>query len=474
MKSLHIRTFLFTAGMVLLSFLILGVSFIALSYRATIRDKLKAMEATAEIVADTATAGAAEDGLDSWSMRMMLSTMSRVSNTEIVLADTSGTVVSCSDTNMVFYYIGASVPSGILDIIEEKGNYSGITNFGGFFAGTRYVAGKPIFDALSLNVTGYVFVASDADAAFEIWRSFVWLFFFAACCVMLLALISSLMLAKKQTEPLKEMAEAAIRFGKGDFSQRIAHTDRVEEIQELTEAFNSMADSLEKSEQRRRDFIANVSHELKTPITTIAGFTDGILDGTIPPERREEYLRIISDESRRLARLVSRMLEISRLSEMDKEALMQSSFDVSEVISSTLLGLEGKINAKNLEIDVMLPEEGVMTCGDADAITQVFYNLLDNAVKFSPIGGPVAVSLYKREGKAYVSVGNSGETIAPNELKRIFERFHKTDQSRSLDRDGVGLGLYIVQAILNSHGETISVLSENGQTEFTFTLSLSQ
>lgn len=268
------------------------------------------------------------------------------------------------------------------------------------------------------------------------------------------------------------MAEAAHRFSHGDFSQRISVDSKVKELRELTEAFNSMADSLERAEQKRRDFIANVSHELRTPMTTISGFTDGILDGTIPKEREDEYLMIISDESRRLSRMLSRMLEMSRLEEMDKSEVQQKSFDLTEAIGLTLLSLEGRINEKHIEIEAQIPEEAVNVCGDADSIRQVFYNLLDNAVKFSPDGGKVAVNLYKRDEKAFVSVRNSGETIAPEELGRIFDRFHKADRSRSLDREGAGFGLYIVKTIIENHGGSIDVWSRNGETEFTFGLNL--
>jgi signal transduction histidine kinase len=233
-----------------------------------------------------------------------------------------------------------------------------------------------------------------------------------------------------------------------------------------------MADSLERSESLRRDFIANVSHELKTPMTVISGFSDGILDGTIPKEQERRYLEVISSETKRLSRLVRNMLEMSRIQSTTAEALLRGSFDLSEVVRLTLLGLGGKIEAKGLDVAPELPEEPIITRGEKDSITQVVYNLIDNAVKFAETGSTLRVSLWKQGSKAYVSVENTGETIPADEMPLIFDRFHKTDRSRSENRDGTGLGLYIVKTILDNHNEDIFVTSREGLTKFTFTLTL--
>ena len=284
--------------------------------------------------------------------------------------------------------------------------------------------------------------------------------------------VVSFITTKRQAEPLKEMSLAARRFARGDFSTRVDDTGRVDEIGQLTDAFNTMADSLERSESLRRDFIANVSHELKTPMTVISGFSDGILDGTIPKEQERRYMEVISSETKRLSRLVRNMLEMSRIQSTTAEALLRGQFDISEIIRVTLLGLGGKIEAKRLDVDPELPEEPIMTRGEKDSITQVVYNLIDNAVKFAEEGSTLRVSLWKQGTKAYVSVENKGETIPADEMPLIFDRFHKTDRSRSENRDGTGLGLYIVKTILDNHNEDILVNSSEGVTKFTFTLAL--
>ena len=319
---------------------------------------------------------------------------------------------------------------------------------------------------------GSVCVAAEASSITELWSAFTTIYFFTAAAVLCLAFITSSVTSLQQTKPLKEIADMARKFGHGEFDARVTgYEKRRDEVGELAEAFNAMADSISKSEERRSEFVANISHELKTPMTTIAGFTDGILDGTIPPGKERAALQTISSETRRLSRLVRRMLDLSRL-QSTETVTAQEQFDISEVMLRVLVSLENKINSRSLDVDTRLPEEPVLVWGDPDSITQVCYNLLDNAIKFSREGGVVGLSIAAKGGKAHVTVRNEGETIPPEELAMIFDRFHKSDKSRSVDREGVGLGLYIVKTILNNHKENITVTSENGVTEFTFTLTL--
>ena len=233
-----------------------------------------------------------------------------------------------------------------------------------------------------------------------------------------------------------------------------------------------MASSLAQVEAQRTEFIANVSHELKTPMTTIAGFAEGILDGTIPPERERESLEIIVSETRRLSRLVRRMLDLSRLKALTENVTAQEQFDLTDVLSRVVINLEGKITQRNLDVDVQLPEEPLMVWGDPDAVTQICYNLLDNAAKFAASGSTLTISTAKKEGKVYTTIQNLGATIPPEELPLLFDRFHKTDASRSEDRDGVGLGLYIVKSLIGNLKEQITATSEDGVTQFHFTLTL--
>lgn len=291
--------------------------------------------------------------------------------------------------------------------------------------------------------------------------------------VLCLAMVFSYVSSVRLTQPLQEMASAVRRFGQGEFDVRVEENRGTEEVNQLALAFNAMADSLAQSETRRQEFVANISHELKTPMTTISGFTDGILDGTIPPDKAPEYLQVVSTETKRLSRLVRKMLDISKL-QSQHSVIGHEQFDLCEIMCQMLLSLEGKINARHLDMDVQIPEESVMVWGEPDAITQVGYNLMDNAIKFSPERAVIQLIITTKDNKAYVTVRNQGPTIPAEELPLIFDRFHKSDKSRSMDKDGVGLGLYIVKTILNNHKEDITVTSENGVTTFTFTMTLAR
>ena len=290
---------------------------------------------------------------------------------------------------------------------------------------------------------------------------------------MLVAMLMSLLFSKKMAEPLDQLTVASRKFALGDFSVRVENTDRRDdEIGTLLDSFNHMADSLEKSDRKRQELIANISHELRTPMTTIAGFADGIIDGTIPRDQEDKYLHKIADETRRLARLVRNMLDLSQAETKAVDKTKRKKFDLSELLLQTLLSFESRAKAKNLDVDPQLPEDPIIVFAERDSITQVLYNLTDNAVKFAAVGSTIKIRLYKRDGKAYVSIKDRGETIPQDDLPFIFDRFHKSDRSRSLDKDGVGLGLYLVKRIINSHDEDIAVTSRDGVTEFVFTLPL--
>ena len=235
-----------------------------------------------------------------------------------------------------------------------------------------------------------------------------------------------------------------------------------------------MADSLERSEELRNEFIANVSHELKTPMTTIAVSPTASSTAPSPKEEEDKYLATIADETRRLSRLVRHMLSLSRMRSEGSDMTKRRDFDLNELIIRTLLNFDTRAEDKKLDMDLQLPEDHMMVTADPDSITQVIYNLLDNAIKFADEGSTITLALWKQNGKAYVSVKDRGDTIPPDDLPLIFDRFHKSDRSRSKDRDGVGLGLYLVKSILDAHNEDIAVTSADGVTEFVFTLTLAR
>jgi len=477
MKTIYGRQFALMASVVLLSFALLGGSFMSLSYQYILSEKRETLERNAATVADM-TAYALRElkdaTLTSAYIQNNLISLAGIADAGIIITTTDGVVALAVGNNgsLQSFLQGRQVDAGVVSTAGSEAGFTGMSDLGGLYGDRRYVVGIPIkVESLFLEpyTAGIVFMSSDTNNLAAVWRETAAIFLMSALAVILLACFLVSVTSKQQSRPLHNIADAARQFGHGDLDVRVDVGKREDEIGELAEAFNTMADSLAKSEERRTEFIANVSHELKTPMTTIAGFADGILDGTIQPEREREYLQVISSETRRLSRLVRSMLDISRL-HSGEEGAAQSEFDVGEVLVRVLVSLEGKINAKELTVDTDLPQEPAMVWGDPDAITQVCYNLLDNAIKFSRRGGALGLEIKLKGPKACISISNEGETIPSEELSLIFDRFHKSDRSRSLDRDGVGLGLYIVKTILNNHRENITCTSEDGVTKFTFTL----
>ena len=472
MKSIYFRNFLATAFLVLSCFIIIGIAFFFLGRSYLINNTRDSMRASADEVVRAASALSREQSLASWSLRMTISPIANSTSCHIFICDQDGLVLSCSD--LVPYceeHLGKQLDQTVVNTLHVEKGLDRMTTLAGFYHEQRLVVAKPIESDGS--VIGYVFVSSDNAAILGVWKTFIGVVLTLAIAVMLVAMLMSLLFSKKMAEPLDQLTVASRKFALGDFSVRVENTDhRDDEIGTLLDSFNNMADSLEKSDRKRQELIANISHELRTPMTTIAGFADGIIDGTIPRDQEDKYLHKIADETRRLARLVRNMLDLSQAETKAVDKTKRKKFDLSELLLQTLLSFESRAKAKNLDVDPQLPEDPIIVFAERDSITQVLYNLTDNAVKFAAVGSTIKIRLYKRDGKAYVSIKDRGETIPQDDLPFIFDRFHKSDRSRSLDKDGVGLGLYLVKRIINSHDEDIAVTSRDGVTEFVFTLPL--
>lgn len=294
----------------------------------------------------------------------------------------------------------------------------------------------------------------------------------------LLSLIVSFILiyfqAKKISKPIIEINRAAQNIAKGNFNERVDITTR-DEIGQLASTFNFMASSIEKSEANRQRFVSDVSHELRTPMTSITGFVQGMLDGTISEEERDDYLKIVRDESVRLTKLVNDMLDMSKM-QSDNFKINIAPFDISDLICSSLISLEHKLEERKVDVDVDFRPEHLLTLGDKDQIKRVLINLIDNAIKFCIPDTQIIIRTSVANGKAHIAISNVGDKIEPDDLKNIFDRFYKTDKSRELDRTGAGLGLSFVKNILRLHNQAITVKNEknpdcdNYITTFEFTL----
>ena len=471
MKTTFSRTFFPAVIMFLLALLIVGGSFQVLVRNYLNKQTVEGLENDASIMSSLASAYYAEGAMSSQSFLVNLSIASQVSDADAVICDAAGQLVLCSDSPMGCSHQGLVIEQSYLQQVMTTGKVVSAGKIEGLYTDVRQVVAVPIYDAIGQSV-GIVIVSVPMTQTLQLLDRMSDIYIFVSVLVLLVSIILITFLARRVSDPLREMAHAASAFGHGQLDARVRVDDAYsQEIRELALAFNNMASSLQKSEYQRQEFVANVSHELKTPMTTISGFLDGMLDGTIPPEKHRHCMELVSDETKRLSRLVRSMLDISRL--QDQQEIPEESksrFDICEFAGRVLVTFEQKITTKGLEVQVDFPDYPVFTFANPDYITQVIYNLVDNAVKFCPSGGTMGLRVRPGDKKVYISVFNDGQTIPPEELSMVFDRFHKLDKSRNRNADGWGLGLYIVKTIIMRHGEDISVSSQDDRTEFTFTL----
>lgn len=399
-------------------------------------------------------------------LQMLTETFAANIEADIFVTDVSGTCLAGAyeSSGLTERF---TVDPWIMNSVLKNGEYRGNGTLSGVYKENYMIIGCAV--ERDGQVTGAVFATASLAALnsyrVEILRMFLW----AAIAAFAIAFFAAWGFSFRMVQPLRKMAAAARSFGEGDFSVRVEESGQ-DEIGELAVAFNAMATSLADSECANRSFIANVSHELKTPMTTISGFIDGILDGTIPPDQEKKYLRIVSSETKRLSRLVRTMLDLSRIDNGELHLRMRR-FDLTNTMLNALLSFEQRIEEKNLQILGLENAESLYVDGDPDMIHQVLYNLIENAVKFTPDGGYIALKMEKQPGKTYMSIRNSGPGIAPDEVEMVFDRFYKTDRSRNKDKTGMGLGLYIVRTIIRQHGGEITASSIPGDyTEFSFFL----
>ena len=473
MKTTFSRTFSTTVIILLLSLILVGTSFQVLVEDYLAESAIAELQRNSTAVANLASAYSSEGGMLNRDFMVNLDIVSGVSDSDILICDAGGRVILCSDSITGCDHQRLRVDKAYLDKVIANGGDTATGKIPDLYEETRYVVATPITDFISGHNLGIVIASTPTRSTAAIMTRISNIFMVVSLLVVLISVIAMIILVRRQSDPLRQMAQVARSFGHGDLDARVRLADDYpEEVEELALAFNNMAQELQKSEYQRKEFVANVSHELKTPMTTISGYVDGILDGTIPEHRHRYYLQIVSDETKRLSRLVRSMLDISRLADGSVPEEKKVRFDMEETLGQVLITFEKKITDKELNVDVDMPAYPVITHACEDYVTQVIYNLIDNAVKFCPQGGTLGLKIQQGGGKIYVTVSNDGETIPTEELPLVFDRFHKIDKSRSQNRDGWGLGLYIVKTLVSSHGENISVTSRDGKTAFTFTMPL--
>jgi len=384
----------------------------------------------------------------------------------VLITDGDGRVdLTFDKTEMYKNIVSEYVPKSIIDSVLKDGRFSGMGNLNGLL-NTDY---DVIALRLATDPAGAVFVCLPHEDLGAVYQDILKTIMIVGFLVMTAGVIVIIFLSEQIRSPLRIMEKAARSFAKGDFSVRVPETGGGE-IGELAVVFNNMAHSLAELEEQRSSFLANVSHDLRTPMTTISGFIDGILDGVIPAEKQTYYLQIVGDEVKRLSRLVRTLLELSRIQAGDRKFTF-ACFDVYKMAWQILVGNEKRINEKELEVDFDAEDDAMFVIADSDAIYQVLYNLIDNAVKFAYDKGELRIQLKNEGNFVRITVYNEGNGVSAEDLPHLFDRFYKADKSRGLDKTGTGLGLNIARVIMVAHGDDIKAESEEGKyCSFTFKL----
>lgn len=473
--SLFRKYFGYTATLIMACLVVLGfVMTMAISIQWW-NDKVDTLSSNASVIENMVSEKYNNNSFNSQSDVVILANtldiMSQATNSDYFVSDADGNVILCkgcidfanaskcpehSKLKITQKYMLKALDKGFADYASDE-----------VFGSGQFVVATPV--RVGTESVGAVFAVEDAVSGLVPYvLGVIQIFFYSVLACLVLCFIVLYVLCRNITNPISEMQDVTKHFAKGEFEHRANEEYDSEYLREFAKSLNKMADELAKDEEAQRSFVANVSHELKTPMTTIGGFIDGILDGTIKPEKQRGYLEIVSNEIKRLSRMVVSMLNLSKI-QAGEVKLAAKKYDISSQIIETLLLFEKKIEEKHIEIEGLEEMGSVNVIADKDLIQQVIYNLIDNAVKFTPQEGKIIVFAKRVDSVTWVRIRNTGKGVEANEISRIFERFYKVDKSRSFDVKGVGLGLYIVKTIINMHNGEVSASSVLDEyTEFAF------
>ena len=478
MKSLFAKHFIANAVIIVLSFVVLGCSFLYQVNRFAVAEKHSVLQTTLEQAIDSTVSYIElrkdmEGVMDSNAVTRLfnmyttgMSQMAEDSDSTMFVCQEDGALLLIANKNGCYNQETGVIPNSIVTGFEEDGTYYGVSTMGGYLGSSSFVVGAKA--QVKDQGTLLIFATLPATATLDLFSRLSRYFVMMTVLVLILTLIVTLIVVRQTVKPMRQIALASRSFAKGDYSARvpIPKYKYGGELYELAAAFNNMADAFENAEMTRRGLVANVAHDLRTPMTTIAGFVDGILDGTIKPDKQEYYLKIVSDEVKRLSRMASSILEMSRF-ESGEKALNLALYDITETLRLIIISFEQKISQKNIELEIDIPDR-INIVADHDAMFQAIYNLMDNALKFVPDNGKIIIYMSEHNSELQFNIINTGSEISKEDIKYIFDRFYKGDRSRTGSASGSGLGLYIVKTVINRHGGDVFAKSENNSTEFCF------
>ncbi len=404
--------------------------------------------------------------------KSVFNVITEYSESEIVLVNSDGKVIFENAPDSIF--ASTKISSKTLYEIKNSTGVSVLSDLGGLFSSRRFNFIYPIEEMVAGNSKpiGYIILTSSASGMSMVFEQIIKTIIIASLWVFFAAIIIVYFITDRITTPIKDISKAVKSYSKGNFDVRIPVRGE-DEIANLAIAFNNMASDLSKLEKTKNTFFSSVSHDLKTPMTSIQGFIEGIQDGTIPPDKHEYYLGIVLEEVKRLTRLVNSLLDITRM-QSGNVKLNPEHFDICEMARLILISFEEKIEELKLNIEFNCDDETSDVFADKDAIHQVLYNIVSNAMKFTPEKGTLKIDITKDKSndKYVVSVYNTGIGMKNEELEYVFDSFYKADSSRGLDKTGTGLGMFIAKSKIDAHGEKIGVESEYEKfCRFYFTLS---
>ena len=471
-KSISVAFFSLVSTLMVLGIVLMGASEWVLFKNYFAKDRYETLDQVVGVTQRTAQylVQQAElpegDELDALSTKLEI--IGESAEAYLFFTDNDGRVMIASSPDKLE---SLTVPEEMMEKINasDADYYHVFGTLGGMLDGKSYITVSEMRNENG-QPSGYLFLCSSGEQLTQFKQQFWSNFLLSACVMLLCASILTKILMRQLTDPLQKVTDAAQRFGGGDLSVRVEGVEGEGEAADLARTFNRMADNIQMNDNSRGQFMGNIAHELRTPMTTIKGFVDGILDGTIPPEMQNHYLQLVSEETGRLARLIQNMLDLSKL-ESGEYQVNARMFNIWETLTGVALAAEQRINDGMIELEGLTMDEKVLVYADPDLIHQVAYNLLDNAIKFTPAGGTIRFSVEKLGPEAEISIWNSGQGISPEALPYVFERFYKEDRSRGLHARGSGLGLNICKVLVNLAGGQIRVESQQGEwCRFVFTL----
>ena len=398
-----------------------------------------------------------------------LATLSTYLSSEIWVMNTDGDILINSNASVDMDHLTHIDGFNVADFGSK---YYTTGSFYNYYDDTHLTVFSPI--TINYKVRGYVLIHQPLSVITHHHAHLLNIMYLTLLLIFICATLLLIIIGFEVYIPIRKMIKGADAFAEGNFSYKIP-VHKNDEIGYLAASLNYMANELNTLEDDQRKFISNVSHDFRSPLTSIKGYVEAMLDGTIPPELQNKYLNIILFETERLTKLTQGILDLNRFGQHRGMMLDLTDFDINRMIKTTILTFEGTCSAKGLSFDLVLTGQKLYVHGDMSKIQQVLYNLIDNATKFSHNDASIKIETSIKNEKVLISVKDSGIGIPAESIKKIWDRFYKTDLSRGKDKRGTGLGLAIVKEIIQAHNEHINVISTEGVgTEFIFTLPLAK